>query len=195
MYAFSFLNNKIIKNTIKKITVVFFVVILFICSIFCIAKITLKKTYPIKYESKITELSNLYGLEKTLIYAVINVESGFDESVISGAGAVGLMQITPSTANYVAKMKGAKEFDLLEPSVNLDFGCYYLKYLIVKFKDTNLALCAYNAGEGNVFSWLKNKEYSSDGKTLVKIPFKETREYIKKISFNQAMYRKIYKAN
>ena len=102
------------------------------------------------------------------------------------------MQLTPATAQYVAKMKGQTEYDIYLPQTNLDFGCYYLKYLLVKFKNTDTAICAYNAGEGNVLLWLKNKDYSLDGKTLRKIPFKETSEYLKKVNLAQKKYKKIY---
>ena len=67
-------------------------------------------------------------------------------------------------------------------------GCYYLKYLFDRFKNVNVVLCAYNAGEGNVRKWLKNKEYSLDGKTIKSIPFNETDKYVKKINKTYKKY-------
>lgn len=186
MYAFLLNRNK------KKITVVVFWVITLILISFFSINFFIYKSYPLKYEKQINELCRVYGLEKTLVYAVIREESGFNEQACSGAGAIGLMQLTPATAQYVAKMKGQTEYDIYLPQTNLDFGCYYLKYLLVKFKNTDTAICAYNAGEGNVLLWLKNKDYSLDGKTLRKIPFKETSEYLKKVNLAQKKYKKIY---
>ena len=102
------------------------------------------------------------------------------------------MQITLSTAEYIAKRVNINEYDLQDENINVRFGCYYLRYLIDKFKDIETAICAYNAGEGNVALWLNNPSYSSDKKTLVYVPFLETREYIKKIQENFSKYKKLY---
>ena len=69
-------------------------------------------------------------------------------------------------------------------------GCYYLDYLSKKFNDKTCVLCAYNAGEGVVLSWLGDKKYSSDGKTLTKIPYPATSNYVKKINSSINVYRK-----
>ena len=73
-----------------------------------------------------------------------------------------------------------KEYDLNDISDNINLGTYYLSLLTQEFQDETLVLCAYNAGPSNVKNWLKTEEYSTDGKTLKVIPFKETENYVKK---------------
>ena len=151
-----------------------------------------KKIYPTYYKNQVIQSAKNYHLNANLIFAFIKVESDFDKKAVSDAGAVGLMQILPSTADYIAKKIKIDEYDLFDEKINIEFGCYYLRYLIDKFELLDTAICAYNAGEGNVINWLKNKEYSQDGKVLKTIPFKETREYIKKIHKTFEKYEKLY---
>ena len=102
------------------------------------------------------------------------------------------MQITPKTAEYISKILNVETYDLFNPDDNVKFGCFYVKYLSNKFLGLKEILCAYNAGEGNVSNWLKDKKYSLDGKTLIKIPFSETNDYVKKVSKNLTYYKKYY---
>ena len=144
-------------------------------------------------------------LKPSLVFAIIKAESKFDANAKSSAGAVGLMQIRPSTASYVETMiskntenaahqnnpissffslhQTNEEFEktLFDPKTNIKLGTRYLKYLIDKFQVLNTAICAYNAGETVVKTWLENNEYSFDGKSLKKIPFAETDRYLKKV--------------
>ena len=137
--------------------------------------------------------SKEFYLDSALVFSVIKVESGFNLKAKSPKGAVGLMQILPSTAEYIAKSLGVKNYDLYNVDTNIRFGCYYLRYLINKFTGLTESLCAYNAGEGNVRSWLKDDRYSSDGKTLQKIPFSETNNYVNKIYKSLDKYKKMYR--
>ncbi len=123
------------------------------------------------------------GLAPSLVYAVIKAESNFDEGAKSGAGAVGLMQILPSTAQFVCERENIDydEARLLEGEYNVLVGCVYLKYLKEKFFDETAVLAAYNAGEGTVDKWLKERTLSHDGVHLNRIPYGETRAYVKKI--------------
>ena len=162
------------------------------CLGFAVNCFSRKYLYPTHYKDTVVKYADYYGLDQTLIFSVIKVESGFDKNAVSDAGAVGLMQITPDTGEYIANLQGVEHYDLLDPVTNINFGCYYIKYLFMKFKNTDTALCAYNAGEGNVSLWLQNKEYSADGKTLTTVPFSETREYIKKIHETFSKYKKLY---
>ena len=155
----------------------------------CLSRVYL---YPIKYKEHVLKNAQVYGLDSTLIFSIIHVESRFDKDALSSAGAIGLMQITSETGNYIAKMQGIDNYNLTEPQTNIAFGCYYLKYLLLKFEVLNTALCAYNAGEGNVSAWLNVSKYSTDKKTLNFIPFPETREYINKIQKTFTKYKKLY---
>ena len=145
-----------------------------------------------KYREEIISIAQECDVDSALIASVVNTESHFDEKALSNKGAIGLMQILPSTAQWIA-MKNNIEFKeerLFEYDYNLKIGSYYLSYLIAYFGDVKLGVCAYNAGQGNVSSWLKNKEFSSDGKTLKNIPFRETKEYLNRVlkSYNYYKY-------
>ena len=134
------------------------------------------------------------NLEPSLLFAVIKAESRFDQNAKSKKGAIGLMQVMPQTANYVLGLNGeslVSEQDLFLPQNNIKIGAMYLSYLIQKFNNLSVSICAYNAGETVVFEWLQNPNYSSDGKTLKKIPYSETERYLKKVQFNQFVYSKI----
>lgn len=130
------------------------------------------------------------GLPSSLVYAVMKTESGFREDAESRAGAVGIMQLLPSTARFVCRLEGM-DFSperLKEGDYNVTLGCAYLRYLLGRFGGTAEALCAYNAGEGKTAEWLKNENYSDDGVRLRMVPYPETASYIKKVE----KYRKIY---
>ncbi len=180
-------------NNLRKILL--FVVI--ICLTFlsgCLGYVWLQKkyVYPLDYKKEVFESSYEFNLDKALVFALIKTESSFNKKAVSEKGAVGLMQVTVKTAEFIAKELNVKEYDLYNPKTNIRFGCYYLKYLIKGFNNVRTALCAYNAGEGNVRNWLKNPQNSKDGKTLNKIPFKETREYVERIEKSFAKYTKLY---
>ena len=130
-----------------------------------------------------------------MIYAVIKTESGFDSSAVSSKGAIGLMQMTPLTFNWLTNEKldeGLDEGMLYDPETNIRYGVYYLSSLYRKYKNWDTAIAAYNAGPGNVDEWLEIEEYSSNGITLKKIPFKETRNHIKKVNRSLDYYDKLY---
>ncbi|MBQ6980065.1 MAG: lytic transglycosylase domain-containing protein [Clostridia bacterium] len=152
-----------------------------------------KCVYPLKYKETIIKSAEEYGLDRYLVFAVCKEESNFNEKAKSSKGAYGLMQITEDTGKYIAELKNVSNYDLYNAETNVDFGCYYLKYLIDKYQREDTAIVAYNAGEGTVSTWLKNEEYSKDSKTLLIIPYKESREYLKKIKRSLQNYRKIYR--
>lgn len=136
-----------------------------------------------------------YGLDRHLVYALIKTESGFDKSAVSPRGAVGLMQIMDDTAVWCAEKMGdaSKAESISEPEVNIEVGCYYLKYLLERYNGSvTSALAAYNAGAMNVDEWLKNTVFSDDGINIKKCPFKETDMYLKKIAAYEKIYRFLY---
>ncbi len=145
-----------------------------------------KACFPVPYRDAVKES----GLEPSLVYAVMKAESGFDEDAVSRSGAVGLMQLRPATARFICELTGVAFFEdkLTEGEYNLRLGCLYLKYLLQKFPVRETALAAYNAGEGTVGDWLTDPSCSKDGLTLTRIPYPETRGYLKKIK----NFRKIY---
>ena len=146
------------------------------------------------YRRPCREVVDQMGVEEALVYAVMKAESGFNEDAVSGAGAVGLMQLMPSTAEFVCRMNGI-DFDLSklkEGEYNTKLGCLYLKYLMKRFQEEETAVAAYNAGEGIVGEWLKDEEYSADGSTLKRIPYPETAQYVKKVKKFRKNYRFFY---
>lgn len=147
--------------------------------------------FPSAYEDIIHKYSEKYQLDEFLIMAVIKTESNFIPDAHSGK-ASGLMQLTDETAEWVSQKLdlNPKRIDLTKPSDNIRLGCFYLRYLIDNYDgNIDLALCAYNAGPGNVNKWLSDNKYSKNGKELNYIPFKETREYVVKVK----RYREIYR--
>ncbi len=141
-----------------------------------------------KYDEIIKIHCKSYGVDYILVKSIIKAESNFSADATSCVGAVGLMQIMPKTAVFISEKLGIYEYDLFDANTNILFGVVYLKYLIDKFPVISTAIAAYNAGEGRVVDWLNDTEYSSDGKFLFNIPYKETSKYVDKVLF----YYKIY---
>lgn len=177
------------KKSRCKLSVLIVAPIIFLIGvIFC-----LYAFYPKKFDGEVKTFSAINGLDESLIYAVIKVESGFDENKVSLKGAAGLMQLMPTTADYVAEDFFKESVgDIFNPAINIRYGTKYLRYLIDKFGDVSVALTAYNAGEGKVSSWLKDGRYSADGKTFITIPYRETEEYVKKVLKAQNFYKILY---
>lgn len=171
---------------------------IYLCSVVVITVLSLclifvnNYFYPIRYRKEIVETSTQTKVESGMLASVINVESHYNPKAISNKGAVGLMQIVPSTAKWICDINGLSYSDemLQNPGDNIKIGGLYLSYLSSIFEDKRVVICAYNAGQGNVSSWLKNKEYSFDGKTLSKIPFRETENYVKMVFKNYQYYKK-----
>jgi len=152
--------------------------------------------FPIRYSEIVHRNAERYGLEPALVFAVIHAESKFDRYAVSRAGASGLMQIMNPTADWAAEIMGLMGYSydrIFEPELNIQIGCWYLAYLIDRFDYIDTAVSAYNAGEGNVARWLADEQFSSDGVTLDEIPFRETRDYIRRVRFNTMVYRFLLK--
>lgn len=147
--------------------------------------------YPVKYKKEINYYSNLYRVDNTLIAGVVWAESSYNANAVSEKGAVGLMQLMPSTAIWLCEKMG-EEYDsnkLLQPEFNIKLGTYYFKYLLNKFNNLDNAILAYNAGEGTVSNWLKNNQLSVNGIKLSIIPYKETSMYLNKVKKAMKMYK------
>jgi len=146
--------------------------------------------YPLKYKDAILEYSEEFDVDPALIASVINCESSFKKDSVSESGAIGLMQIMPSTAEFVANIIEIEyqESSLYDPKINIRIGTKYLSYLLIKFNDCFTALCAYNAGEGIVNSWLSDENYSINSETLTTTPYKETNAFSKNVINNISHY-------
>ena len=147
--------------------------------------------YPLRYLDIIMKNTAVYSIDPALICAIIHAESKFAEKAISHKGASGLMQLTESTADWIAGQMDLPDYNyekIFEPSVNISIGCKYLSWLLERYDNIDSAVAAYNAGSGNVDKWLRNPNYSSDGSRLDDIPFKETRDYVKRVQANKLIY-------
>jgi soluble lytic murein transglycosylase len=134
-------------------------------------------------------------LDPALIAAVIYAETKFDPRP-SSAGAEGLMQILPATAYYLAHLSGGITFtarDLAEPSVNVAYGSYYLRYLLNHYGGNEmLAVAAYNGGLTNVDKWVAEAEAEGHQLSSQEIPFPQTREYVQRVLDAERAYRETY---
>ena len=150
-------------------------------------------TYPLEYRDEIENASEEFNVPIERICAVIYVESRFDPNVTSPVGARGLMQIMPETFTDIQKALKTNytDDDLYDPEINIRAGTYYLSYLYKILGDWELVHAAYNAGIGNVWSWLDDDRYSKDGK-LIEIPFDETKNYVKKVAIAKEKYTELY---
>lgn len=182
------------KRNSKFEYLVFFVALLVI--LFFAAQYFSRSAYPVKYKEYVLEYSSRYQLDPYLVFAMIKVESNFRPDAVSPKNARGLMQITDKTGAWGAEVLKLGDYtsgSLLDPETNISIGCWYMKSLLDQFgDDTALALAAYNGGSGNVAGWLKDKSLSSTGKSLDRIPFKETENYLKKVENCKAAYKKLY---
>jgi soluble lytic murein transglycosylase len=148
---------------------------------------------PLHYSAVIRQQAAEKRLDPALVAAVIYAETKFDPRT-SSAGAVGLMQILPQTAEFLAHRSGATTFttaDLSRPQVNIAYGSYYLRYLLDEYHGSRvLALAAYNGGEANVDRWVAAAHGAQ--LTIDEIPFPETRAYVSRVLSARGDYRRSY---
>lgn len=156
-------------------------------------------TYPLKYQNDVEAAAAKYNVDKYLIYGVIKTESNFDPNAVSHAGAVGLMQLMEGSFEWIQTFYVDEEYekytfdDIKTESLNIDYGTHLLSILLDMYDDEDVAVCAYNAGVGNVNEWLKDSRYSDDGKTLKTVPFSETENYRHIVAQNKSCYEQLYK--
>jgi soluble lytic murein transglycosylase len=179
--------------------------LLLVAALAAVALLTLKPwadkavqeiTLPLRHEDVIRQQAQDKNLDPSLIAGVIYVESRFRDQT-SHAGAKGLMQLMPATADYIARKSGGTEFvqgDLADPQINISYGSWYLRYLLEHYHgNTALALAAYNAGEGKVDEWWRDAAGRGEDFVVARhIPFPETREYVSKVLDARRAYRREY---
>ena len=144
--------------------------------------------YPLSYQAIVRGHARNYDLDPALLAGVIYQESKFNAHARSSSGAIGLMQLLPTTAEGIAVHTGGSQFrvsDLDNPEINVRYGAWYLRHLLDKYGDERMALAAYNAGQENVDTWRR------EGKGIA---FGETRHYVKRVEHLKTLYRRGYKA-
>lgn len=140
--------------------------------------------YPMAFRDTVRKVSKKYKVDPLLVLSVIREESRFDPYDVSRAGAMGLMQLMPSTARLLSrrlKLDLADMSRLYDVRTNINMGVYHLHKLLKKYRSIPKALAAYNAGEKKVNKWLKAGRYRSTDEFIEDIPYSETRAYVKRI--------------
>lgn len=152
--------------------------------------------YPLKFEDVIMTNAKKYKIDPYLVAAIVFVESKYLPSAQSRSGAMGLMQIMPDTGSWIAEQLSINDFHsdkLLEPDINIMFGCWYLSNLKNQFNnDITIVLAAYNAGRGNVKKWLDSDNWDGSEAAIDDLPFPETRNYLRQVLLVYEKYKKIY---
>jgi soluble lytic murein transglycosylase len=144
--------------------------------------------YPLRYSEYVRVHAREHDLDPALLAAVIYQESKFQPAAQSPSGAIGLMQLTPTTAKGIAIRTGGHAFrtsDLYDPEINIRYGTWYLANLFEKYHSERLVLAAYNAGQGNVDRW------RSEG---VGIQFPETVAYVDRVEKLKRIYAKAWRS-
>lgn len=189
------------KKIMGRLRVLLVIVIVFSIILFLLDGIG-KKIFPLEYRDLVIKYANENELDPILVFSIIKAESNFDPEATSHKNARGLMQIIDNTGIWAADTMGIEDFRveyLYDPEVNIKIGCWYLKSLrneIYKYNgemNNDLVLAAYNGGIGNVQKWLKDKKYSISGKSLDKIPFRETENYVRKVNNYRKIYERLYR--
>lgn len=153
--------------------------------------------YPQGFWPNITSSAKKYGLDPYFVAAIIREESQFRPDAVSPAGARGVMQVMPSTGEWIARNTGISGFErsrLFEAETNISLGAWYLAHLMKKFNGSlTLVSASYNAGPEPVMAWSARPGGTADPAVFVEmIPYAETRGYVKKVLRNYAEYRRLY---
>lgn len=159
-----------------------------------IAFFGLRAVVPLEHKEDILAAAGEYGVPASLIAAMIKTESGYRPTVVSGKNAYGLMQVTESTGIWIRERMERDDVmpdDLLIPEVNIQYGTWYMHYLLNKYDQENLALIAYNAGPGTVDRWLSEGTITRED--LSGVPYGETAQYHIKTKRIQEFYRWMYR--
>ena len=171
-------------DNIKKATLVLIVLLSFACLLYMTCFTAIRVTYPRAYSEYVEKYSREFSVPEHLVYSVIKVESNFDKTAQSSKGACGLMQLMPKTYAWLAEASGETAGDIFDPQENIKYGTYYLSVLYKKYNNWTYALCAYNAGTGNVDKWLQGESFS--------VPFAETKKYVNKLEVAMDRYKDLY---
>lgn len=187
--------RRVRKRIFGIIAIILLAVILF--NVVNIQNFILKKIYRLEYSEYVEKYAQMYNIDPLWIYAIIKVESNFNENAKSKSGAKGLMQLMDSTASELSKKVGIVDFQgdmLYNPELNIMLGTKYFDILLTKYNGNyNLAIAAYNSGIGTVDTWIEKGIIASDGSNIENIPYQETNMYVRKTIKSYSVYKKLYK--
>ncbi|MDG2990667.1 transglycosylase SLT domain-containing protein [Candidatus Synechococcus calcipolaris G9] len=149
--------------------------------------------YPLPYWDTVEKWATSRNLNPLLVMGLIRQESRFQKDIQSIAGAAGLMQVMPETAEWIADRAQIESYDLNDPEDSIRLGTWYLDHTLKLYdQDALLALAGYNAGPGHVDDWLKRFGYTSADRFVESIPFPETYGYVKSVLENYWNYLRLY---
>ena len=156
----------------------------------------LRVTYPFPYRELVRREAEEWGIDPFMMAAIIRQESAFKADIVSRAGAIGLMQVMPPTGAQLARTHGPNGFterSLTKPEVNLHLGAAFFVDMSKRYDDElPLVLSAYNAGPTRATRWRRYPEVSDPLRFTERIPFVETRGYVKSVRRNLGLYRALY---
>ena len=175
----------ILSKTVKILSTVCAALVVFTTGALFFVSVFPRETYVAEI---VAENCKRFSLDENLVLSVIKCESNFHPEARSSVGALGLMQVMPETADFIARKAGITDYDLFSADDNIFLGCAYLRYLFDRFSDEKTVIAAYNAGEGRITEWLKNERFSSDGSTLDNIPIRETERYVRRVLLYKHYY-------
>lgn len=165
--------KKLIKFIIKLFIIIFLVELVYLYFI------------PKKYDDIIDKYSSEYNVDRSLVKAIIFKESRFKETAVSSKGAIGLMQLMPSTALWLMNKLKIEDYKIESADNNIRLGTYYLSYLMnLMDSDEEHALLAYNAGPENAKRWINSEGYSKEDMDNY-VDFNETRKYVREIKLTK----------
>jgi soluble lytic murein transglycosylase len=153
--------------------------------------------YPISFTDEIKSSAESYGIDPLLIAAIIRVESNFKENAVSPKGAVGIMQLMPETAQWIIEKGSFRNMTVEDAAccaeASIRLGTWYVRELYRQF-DGNLpvVLAAYNAGPSRVRTWLNDQIWDGRLQTVEKIPYGETRHYVRRVMYYYKKYTEVY---
>lgn len=156
----------------------------------------LRVTFPFPYRELVRREAEEWGVDPLMLAAIIRQESAFKADIVSRAGAIGLMQVMPPTGAQLARTHGPSPFHegtLTRPEVNLHLGAAFFVEMSARYdNDLPLVLSAYNAGPTRANRWRSYPEASDPLRFTERIPFDETRGYVKNVRRNLGLYRVLY---
>ncbi|MFC7442869.1 lytic transglycosylase domain-containing protein [Laceyella putida] len=152
--------------------------------------------YPLKYEHLILNSAEATGADPFLVMAIIRAESQFQPEEESAVGAQGLMQLMPETLDWMIQRGGfspaLREY-IRDPAINIHMGSWYISYLTKRYNGNKVAvMAAYNCGHNRVTRWLNQGVWDGTRQGAARIPIKETREYVYRVSFYYQKYKECY---
>ncbi len=177
------------------LTVLVLVLVLAVSFLFVNKDKIIARFFPLDYRQQVMDCCQEYGVDFWLAMAVIREESGFDPQAHSSAGACGMMQLMPDTAEWICSKADLPytEDSVWQPEENIRMGVWYLAWLTRQYDgDATAAIAAYNGGKSNVDQWLAEAIWSGELADAADIPFAETRRFVRYVFESRDMYRYLY---